>query len=217
MQHPDLEIACVVSQPFAENCFIATASGQRECLIFDPGFAPDSVIQYVDEREYVPAAILNTHGHSDHIAGNEAMKARWPDVPLIIGHGDADKLTDPEGNLSRPFGIDLISPPADQTVAHGDRLELGQIPLEVRETPGHSSGHVVFVYEKSSPFVVFGGDVLFRGGVGRYDFPDSDGAALMRSIREQLFSLPDDTIVLPGHGDATTTGFEKQHNPFLAN
>lgn len=215
MQHPSLEIACVVSQPFAENCFIAAPIGAAECLIFDPGFDPEAVIQVVEEREYTPVAILNTHGHSDHIAGNEAMKSRWPNAPLIIGHGDASKLTDPVGNLSRPFGMDLLSPPADQTVAEGDTLKLADLPLEVLETPGHSSGHVVFVYKKTAPFVVFGGDVLFRGGVGRYDFPDSDGAALMHSIREKLFKLPDDTLVLPGHGEATTIGFEKQHNPFL--
>jgi hydroxyacylglutathione hydrolase len=210
-----LELACIVSQPFAENTFIASLAGRTECLIIDPGFEPDRVIAQVAQRGLSPVAILNTHGHSDHIAGNEAIKTRWPDCPLIIGRDDAPKLTDPELNLSAPFGVELISPPADQTVGEGDTLELAGIRLDVLETPGHSRGHVVFVWKDGSPWIVFGGDVLFRGSVGRTDFPDGDGPQLFDSIREKLFTLPPDTIVLPGHGEPTTVEHERRTNPYV--
>jgi hydroxyacylglutathione hydrolase len=161
------------------------------------------------------AAILNTHGHADHIAGNEAVKQRYPDAPLIIGHLDADKLTDPIGNLSAGFGMPMVSPPADRTVREGDVLDLGGIKWTVRETPGHCRGHVVFIALDLDPIVVLGGDVLFAGGIGRTDFPDGNAEALGRSIVEKLYVLPDSTVVLPGHGPATTIGREKRTNPFV--
>lgn len=213
--HPPMHIHRVVSQPFAENTYIVSLFGNTECLIIDPGFDPDSILAKIDQLNLTPVAILNTHGHSDHIAGNEAMKVRWPDCPLIIGEAEAEKLTDAMLNLSAPFGLEIISPPADQTVVEAEILELAGMKLEVRETPGHSSGHVVFICRDASPWIVFGGDVLFRGSIGRTDFPDGDTAQLLRSIREKLFTLPADTRVLPGHGDITTIGEEQKHNPFL--
>ena len=101
------------------------------------------------------------------------------------------------------FGVPLVSPPADRTVGEGDVLDLAGVRWTVRETPGHSIGHVVFIAVELRPVVVLGGDVLFAGSVGRTDFPDGDSAALVASIREKLFTLPDDTVVLPGHGPAS--------------
>jgi glyoxylase-like metal-dependent hydrolase (beta-lactamase superfamily II) len=211
----DLQLGKVISAPFDENTYIAHLSNRRDCIVFDPGFDPDSIVEYLEKHELTPAAILCTHGHSDHIAGNAAMKERWPGVPLVIGVGDASKLTDPEGNLSAPFGVSLISPPADRTVDEPDRFEAAGLVLEVLSTPGHSSGHVVFLCRQVEPWYVFGGDVLFRGSVGRTDFPDGDFDSLRASIHDKLFTLRDDTIVLPGHGPATTVGREKQTNPFV--
>lgn len=208
-------ILSIRSMPFDENTYIAFVAGRSDCLVFDPGLEPDKIFATLDERSLSPAAILCTHGHSDHIAGNGALKARWPDCPLIIGVRDADKLTDPVANLSAGFGIELVSPPADQTVVEGDVLELAAMKLRVLETPGHCSGHVVFVADEWAPTQVFGGDVLFAGGVGRTDFPDGSMADLKKSIREKMYTLPDDTIVLPGHGPPTTVGHEKRTNPFV--
>jgi glyoxylase-like metal-dependent hydrolase (beta-lactamase superfamily II) len=143
------------------------------------------------------------------------MKRRWPKCPLVIGAGDAEKLTDPQKNLSARFGVPITSPPADQFVEEGDAIEFAGFTFQVREIPGHSSGHVVFICRELVPPVVFGGDVLFAGSVGRTDFPDGDFEQLAAGIREKLFVLPDETIVLSGHGPATTIGEEKRTNPFV--
>jgi glyoxylase-like metal-dependent hydrolase (beta-lactamase superfamily II) len=134
---------------------------------------------------------------------------------LVIGHGDAAKLTDPVVNFSAAFGMDVVSPPADATVGEGDVYEAAGLRLEVIETPGHSIGHVAFVVRPFTPMRVFSGDVLFRGGIGRYDLHDADFEQLRASIQDKLFQLPDDTIIFPGHGPPTTIGHEKRTNPFI--
>ena len=209
------EIVTITSVPFEENAYLAYYEGDSACLVFDPGLEPERIMAEIEERGLAPAAILCTHGHADHIAGNGALKTRWPECPLIIGAGDASKLTDPVANLSAGFGVGLTSPPADQLVSEGDELDLAGFRLEVFETPGHSTGHVVFVAPELSPTHVFGGDVLFAGSVGRTDFPDGSFEELRRAIHQKLFPLEDDTIVLPGHGPWTTIGREKQTNPFV--
>lgn len=219
----NLLIQTVESNPFNENGYVINRAGQASCLVIDPGFEVDKIIEYVRDSNLTPSAILNTHGHSDHIAGNEGIKQVWPDIPLVIGAGDADKLTDPNGNLSAAFGVSLISPPADQTVNEGQTIEFADIPLEVYDTPGHSAGHVVFVFRGQSadrddepcPDIVIGGDVLFFGGVGRTDFPDGSHEQLVESIHKKLFTLNGDTIVFPGHGPPTTIQQEIDHNPFV--
>jgi glyoxylase-like metal-dependent hydrolase (beta-lactamase superfamily II) len=208
-------IRTVTSTLFEENAYLVALAGSQECVIADPGLEPEAILEVADQENWTAAAILNTHGHADHIAGNRALKERWPTAPLVIGAGDASKLTDPVGNLSAGFGLPLVSPPADRTVREGEVIDFGGIRWTVLETPGHSSGHIVFVATELSPMIVLGGDVLFAGSIGRSDFPDSDPAALVASIREKLFTLPDDTVVLPGHGPATTVGRERWSNPFV--
>jgi len=210
-----LQVACIESQPFGQNTYVVSRSGDDRCVVIDPGFEPQAVIDWIDEHRLQPEAILLTHGHSDHIAGNAALRDRWPSVPIVIGRHDADKLTNPSGNLSAAFGVPLVSPPADRLLDHGERTSVAGIDFAVREIPGHSRGHVVLVLEGVSPPVVFGGDVLFREGVGRSDFSDGDFRALAAGIRDHLYSLADEAIVFPGHGGPTTVGHEKRHNPFV--
>lgn len=211
-----LSVSVVVSRLFAENCYIVAPEGEHRCIVVDPGIDHDRIIEAITSARLEPQAILLTHGHADHIAGVAGLKRCWPDCPIVIGRGDESKLADPVQNLSAQYGFDLTSPPADQLVSEGDRLEFGGIPLEVYETPGHSCGHVVFVWNEGSPYIVLAGDVLFREGVGRTDFPDGSSEQLITSIRTKLFTLPDDTMILPGHGPTTTVGHEKQFNPFVS-
>ncbi|NOY42925.1 MAG: MBL fold metallo-hydrolase [Planctomycetes bacterium] len=215
MQTAQPAIVTVLSVPFEENSYIAYFQGRKDCLVIDPGLEPEKISAAIDELGLSLAAILCTHGHADHIAGNAALKERWPEAPIIIGEGDAIKLTDPVQNLSAGFGGAVVSPPADQTVNEGDVIEFAGFRLEVLDTPGHSTGHVVFVLSEQTPVQVFGGDVLFAGSIGRTDFPDCSFAVLKQSIHEKLFPLADEAVVWPGHGPTTTIGDEKRTNPFV--
>jgi glyoxylase-like metal-dependent hydrolase (beta-lactamase superfamily II) len=201
--------------PFGENTYVAHFNDRSDCLVVDPGFEPGKIVRYLDDIGKDPVAFLLTHGHSDHIAGLTDLKARWPVVPVIIGAGDADKLTDPEKNLSAVYGESLVAPAADRLVSDGDRIEEAGFELEVYETPGHSVGHVIYVYRGRDGIRVFGGDVLFQNSVGRTDFPDGSFETLRRAIHEKIFSLPADALVLPGHGPPTTVGRERETNPFV--
>lgn len=210
-----MKIETVVSTLFPENTYVLWRQGDTRAVVVDPGFDPDKIERVLYDYGLSPEAILLTHGHSDHIAGNGYLKERWPDCPLVIGHGDQAKLTDPVANLSAQFGVGLVSPPADRTVGEGDVLEYASFRFEVFDTPGHSAGHVVFLFDQDGSKHVLGGDVLFRGGIGRTDFPDGSFSQLQESIQQKLFPLPDDTVVYPGHGPTTTIGHEREFNPFV--
>lgn len=218
--HPQVQIVTVTSAMFDENAYLLYFdtpgdSDRRQAVVVDPGLEPEPLVEALQNRELTPEAIVCTHGHADHIAGNAFLKERYPQCPLIIGVGDEPKLSDPVANLSAGFGFQLTSPPADETVAEGDRRRLGGIAWRVVDTPGHSSGHVAFIADELSPPLVLGGDLLFAGSIGRSDFPDSDPEALVASIRDKLYTLPDETLVLTGHGPTTTIGEEKRTNPFV--
>ena len=209
-----LQIQTIVSMPFAENTYVAWHEGRADCVVVDPGTEPEAILAFLREQGLTPAAILNTHGHADHIAGNADLKAAYPEAPLVIGAGDAALLTDPVLNVSRSYGFDIISPPADQLVREGDTILFAGLTLDIREIPGHSPGHIVFVVRDGG--VVFGGDVLFRGSIGRTDSPGCSFETLATGIRTKLYTMPDETVVYPGHGPVTKVGYEKRTNPFVA-
>jgi hydroxyacylglutathione hydrolase len=215
MRQAVLQIVPILSMPFAENSYVLFREGSSQAVVIDPGLEPDLILHLLRKRNLHLTGILNTHGHADHIAGNAAMKEAFPEAPLLIGRGDAAMLDNPELNLSRPFGFDVISPGADRLLEENDPLYLAGIRFQVKNLPGHSPGHVVFLVEEERPMFVFGGDTLFEGSIGRFDFPGGSQDQLLSGIRQILFTLPDDTQIYPGHGNPTTIGVEKRQNPYL--
>jgi glyoxylase-like metal-dependent hydrolase (beta-lactamase superfamily II) len=207
-------IKIIESAPFGQNCYVLWQGGRQDAIVVDPGFDSRAVLRLLESSDLRPAVILNTHGHVDHIAGNSALKRAYPAVPLLIGRNDADALGDAELNLSNWFGLPLTSPAADRLVDEGEWLELAGFKFEVREIPGHSPGSVVFLCRAESPSFAFGGDVLYQGGIGRTDLGGSY-EQLMAGIFAKLLDLPDDTIIYPGHGPASTIGHERRTNPFV--
>ncbi len=206
---------------FAEaNCYIVASVATGDATVIDPGTSDrlelDGIIKEIERLGVKVGVILNTHGHPDHMEGNDRLK-RAIGGEVAIHELDGLKLTDPDRNASRLFGMDIRVAPADRLLADDEVVEIGDIGLKTVHTPGHSSGGVAFV---GNGFA-FTGDTLFAGSVGRTDLPcacDADEIAwevLMDSISTRLMTLPDDTILLPGHGPSTTVERERQSNPYI--
>ena len=211
---PSYSIEPIVSAPFDQVCYMVWIEGQADAIVVDPGFDTRSIISSLKRHQLELAAILNTHGHIDHIAGNRAMKQAYPNAPLIIGSHEARLLDDSQANLSAPFGLPLTSPPADRLVADGETLEIAGFRFLVREIPGHSPGSVVFFCDQFDPPFVLGGDVIFAGSVGRTDL-GGDFNLLASGIRSKLFVLPGSTVIYSGHGPSTTVAVEKISSPYV--
>lgn len=210
-------IKTVTEPSFSENTYLVYSQGSDQCAVIDPGLDPAAILHALENASLVPDAILCTHGHLDHIAGITELKRKFPNCPVYIGEKDADKFANPRGNLSADFGLAITVQNADKTVKHGDVVSAAGLNFEVREAPGHSAGHVVYLLnsDDATPAALFCGDVLFANSIGRSDFYDGDSARLIESIQTQILTLPDNTIVYSGHGPETTVGKERVYNPFF--
>lgn len=206
----DLQVVPIPNGQFVENCYLVFVPGHPETVIVDPGEEPELFLAEARRLGRTITAIWITHAHIDHIMGVAAIRT-GTGAPIHLHPAERahyDSL--PEQGLL--FGRRLSVPPApDVALAHGDRLPLGDRAFEVRLVPGHSPGHVCFI----GPGVVLGGDVLFEGSIGRTDLPGGDFTTLIGSITRELLTLPDETVVYPGHGAPTTIGTERRTNPFL--
>jgi glyoxylase-like metal-dependent hydrolase (beta-lactamase superfamily II) len=202
---------------FSENTYLLIDEATRACAIVDPGCytaAEQQVLrQYIAANSLQVKLLLNTHAHIDHVLGNYFVLTTWPGTPFLLHPLDLPTLH-AVPTYATPYGFAEYQP-AEPTgeLAAGQPVRFGHTELEVRFTPGHSAGHVVFYHAPTA--VLLGGDVLFKQSIGRTDLPGGHHATLLHSIETQLLTLPDTTTVYPGHGPATTIGAERRTNPFL--
>lgn len=195
------------------NCYVAHLPGASECVIFDVGFEPDEMLDWIAARNLKPAAILLTHAHIDHIGGVDQALSRFGPIPLAIHEAEIEFCGDPLLNLSALLGWNVTCARPNVALKHGGAASFGGMSFRVLHTPGHSPGGVAYVHDASKQAVV--GDTLFKDSIGRHDFPTSDVKALRRSVRETLMQLPDEMKIYPGHIEPTTIGRERRMNPYV--
>lgn len=204
--------------PFQTNCYLVREDApESPCWLVDCGMDPEPLLAFLEDEGLSPEACVLTHAHADHIGGLNALRVAFPECPIWIHREEELWLTDAERNLSAMGGHPMTAPPADRLLDHGEVLELCGRSWEVRHTPGHSPGSIslIEVEPLQDTPIVFAGDALFAGSIGRTDFPGSSLEQLSEAIRTQLYTLSGESVVLPGHGPPTTIGEERLSNPFV--
>lgn len=199
---------------YETNCYVLRSSEDtKDCLIVDAGLGANKLIEFLQENQLNPVAVVLTHGHIDHIEGVASLRADFPDIKVYIHKLDAEMLTEPYTNLSAMTGVPFSIEPADFLLEDQSVIEEAGIKLTVLHTPGHTPGGICLYCEDEG--VIFTDDTLFADSIGRTDFPNGNTKQLLQSIREKLFILPDETKVYSGHGPSTSIAHEKNYNPFL--
>ena len=196
--------------PMQANCYLLAQEAGREAIIIDPGDDIRKIRQALDKYRLKPTMVINTHGHIDHIGCDDKFA-----VPVYIHSRDAALLKDPASNLSAFLAHSFSINSQVHTLEDKEDIVLGQIRLKVIHVPGHTPGGIALLMLEPKDKILFTGDSLFYQGIGRTDFAGGDGDLLIKSIKERLLSLADDTLVYPGHGPSSTIGEEKKNNPFL--
>ena len=203
-------VRAVCTGTFQENCYLVADPRSREAIVIDPGEGVDEIVAAIRTEHLKPLAIANTHAHIDHIAGICALQERFP-IPFWLHRDDAFWL-EAAPEAAAMFGMTFGRiPTVDRWLEAGETIPCGSLRFLVRLAPGHTPGHLCFVGEGAA----FVGDVLFPGSIGRTDLPGGDYGTLIRSIRRELLTLPDGTVVYAGHMQPTTIGEERRTNPFI--
>lgn len=217
MPNAPLRSLQLVTGMVQENCYLLWREGAGECLVIDPGDEAERIQAAMSDRKLAPTAFVLTHCHGDHIGAIRDLKAAFPDVPVYCPREEEAWLAKPTLDLSYFMGQSVTAPPPEELVDDGDELKLAGLVLKAILVPGHSPGGTAYFVEDGDGRAphLFDGDILFAQGIGRTDLPGcSSHEALVAGIRERLFTLPDETIVHPGHNEETTIGDEKRLNPF---
>lgn len=206
-----LKIEHLLLGQVATNCYLAMNEDTKEIIIVDPADRADRIVQKVQVMGGTPVAVLLTHGHFDHIGAAQELRDKYG-ISIYAMKEEAAVLASMQLNLSQMFGCPLTLN-ADVLVKDGQELKLAGLDITVFHTPGHTQGGACYYLKEEG--VLFSGDTLFCESVGRSDFPTGSMSTLVRSIKEKLLVLPEDTRVLPGHNNESTIGHEKRYNPFL--
>jgi len=209
-----LEIVPFTLGPAVTNAYLVADSETKEAAVIDPAWDGPIILEAAEQRGWRIAHLWYTHAHFDHIGGAGAIADALNPLPLVALHPN-DHVLWRAGGGGAVFGFD-IDPGPEPTIDfyHGQMLKLGSVEFEVRFTPGHTPGHCILYV--ASEKVCFCGDLIFAGSVGRTDLPGGNWEQLVESIKSQVFTMPDDTRLLSGHGPATTVGEEKRNNPFVS-
>jgi len=216
LNHSVVNIETFVEPTFGENAYVVDTGERGVCWIVDPGLPPSAreISVHVSRRRLKPDAIVLTHAHADHIAGVPEILGEFPTLPVYLAQAERPLLSNPQANLSMLGGIPIrFSPPDVRDLEPPGPLRLGETSWDVADVSGHSPGGRSLYCREAG--VVLVGDALFEGSIGRTDFPGCHHERLLRNIRTNLFSLPEETVVYSGHGPPTTIGREKRSNPFL--
>ncbi len=211
-----MEIVKFTFGPFSENSYVLVDSESKECIVVDPGMYDSAerlaFSEYITERKLIPKLLLNTHCHIDHVMGNKFINDTYGLFPQI--HEKAEQMLERAGMAASMYGLNYDpSPKGEKTLVHEEILNFREHQLKILFTPGHAPGHVVLFNAKDNYLI--GGDVLFKGSVGRVDLPGSNSYDLIKSIQEVVYRLPDETLVYAGHGPETTIGEEKVSNAYV--
>lgn len=194
------------------NCYLAINSNTKEAIVIDPGDRADVLMEYMEKNDCKPVAVLLTHGHFDHCMAAEELAEHYK-IPVYVHEEDRETMEKPSWNGSNMIGRQLAFHADNFFHGEKERVSLAGFDIDVFHTPGHTPGGVCFYVAEES--ILFSGDTLFCESIGRTDFPKGSMSQIVRSIKGQLLQLPDDTKVLPGHGESTTIGNERVRNPFL--